>query len=133
MRRIKQVYQQRFKLFILRNPDSPQPTNMTQPTEPSIEEDPEDLSAHSNSSILEEMAGIVVIDGEAKQMNQVGPVPYVFGISPLGVMTIAFDRRMKPVEDPLQIARTKVAIDYDFFQQEISQGRRRTLNRRSLW
>ena len=57
------------------------------------------------------------------------PVPYVVGFSPTGVMTIAWDRPMKPVENPEVIPPTRVAVNFDVFMSEEVKAKHRKLER----
>ena len=44
------------------------------------------------------------------------PVPFIKEYIPTGLMTIAWDRKMRPYERPKEIPETKVAIDSSVYQ-----------------
>ena len=54
------------------------------------------------------------------------PIPYIANFTPTGVMTIAWDREMLPVEQPEKIPVSQVAIDPDLIVtfDIIAQSRR---------
>ena len=80
---------------------------------------------------LREFKGIVILKQPDEDKER--PVPYVFGISSRGVMTIAFDRPMKPVEDPKVIPPTKVAINYDILSEESRNRRKLSEEESGVW
>ena len=59
------------------------------------------------------------------------PIPYIANFTPTGLMTIAWDRLMQPIEKPERIPPTLVAVDPDFMDRfnEQSFDPRRLLTR----
>ena len=53
------------------------------------------------------------------------PIPYIKYVSPTGVVTIIWDRRMKPFEKPEQIPPAKVAVERTILDRLSSNGQRR--------
>lgn len=73
--------------------------------------------------------GIVVLEAQ-DELDR--PVPYIANFTPTGLMTIAWDRKMKAYEKPQEIPATKVAVDVELVQAEILEQQPEGLRRRKL-
>ena len=54
------------------------------------------------------------------------PVPYIADFTPRGVLTIAWDQQMKPFAEPKEIPISRIAVDYEVYDDGApsAQGRR---------
>ena len=50
---------------------------------------------------------------EAQEKDTRRPIPYIANFTPTGIMTIAWDRQMIPIEQPEKIPVSQVAVDPD--------------------
>jgi len=50
---------------------------------------------------------------EEQEKDARRPIPYIANFTPTGVMTIAWDRQMIPIDQPEQIPVSQVAVDPD--------------------
>lgn len=55
-------------------------------------------------------------------------MPYIVDFSQTGVMTIGWDRQMKPHENPKEIPPTKIAVEPALFQKSGYNPLKRQLN-----
>ena len=60
--------------------------------------------------------GIIMVEPQPKSTER--PVPYIAEFSQTGVMTIGWDRAMKPYEKPKEIPPTQIAIEPAIFEGE---------------
>ena len=77
---------------------------------------------------LSDFKGLVMF--QPQTYNEERPIPYIVDFSPTGVMTIAWDRTMKPYEKPDEIPPTQIAVQADIFidlEKKNLAGRRRML------
>ena len=53
---------------------------------------------------------------EPQKVEDDRPVPYVADMSPLGLMTIKWNKPMKPLSNIEEIPPTKIAVDEELFR-----------------
>ena len=63
---------------------------------------------------LDDWDGLLYLETQQEDVRR--PVPYISNFTPTGVMTIAWDRQMLPVEKPARIPVSKVAVNPDLIE-----------------
>ena len=81
---------------------------------------------------MDNFEGLTIFESQKERRDR--PVPYIVDFSQTGVMTIGWDRQMKPYKTPKEIPPKQVAVKPDVLEKATlsDSGLRRRLNEDSV-